>query len=147
MQLSWTGLKISIAGAKLNHLVQKDKIWDYGSMAEQVKTVFQQLEKAKKKEQTDFLRNYLTVRGYEYFKRKLARKEAKKNESFLKNVSIIEVHVKNKKLPDRFCALIKGTKKQLTDVIDLMNSDTTKVFSEQWLFLRKGDWWLLDKMK
>jgi hypothetical protein len=40
MKLSWYGLKISIAGAKLSHLVQKDKIWDHGSMTEQVKTTF-----------------------------------------------------------------------------------------------------------
>jgi hypothetical protein len=28
MKISWTGFKVSIAGAKLSHLVQKDKIWD-----------------------------------------------------------------------------------------------------------------------
>ena len=56
MKFSLIGIKISIAGAKLSHLALKDKIWDYGSMVEQVKTVFMQIEKAKKKD-----RRYLPI--------------------------------------------------------------------------------------
>ena len=38
--------EISITGAKLSHLVQKDKIWDHGSMAEQTKIIFYIVQKA-----------------------------------------------------------------------------------------------------
>ena len=40
MKLSWYGLRISIADAKLSHLVQKNKIWDHGIMIEQMKMIF-----------------------------------------------------------------------------------------------------------
>lgn len=148
MQLSWNGIKISIAGARLSHLVQKDGVWDYGSMIEQVKTVFMQMEKAKKKDQFEFLRKYMTIKGYECFRKKISGSNSEANENVLGTVSILEVHVRNKHFPDRFCALIKGTKKQLVNTIDSHNRNRiSENFSEQWLFLRQGDWWLLDKMK
>jgi hypothetical protein len=30
VKLSWKSLKVSIAGAKLSHLVQEEQIWDHG---------------------------------------------------------------------------------------------------------------------
>ena len=47
MKISWTSLKISLAGARLSHLVQKDKIWDHGCMAEQARIIFNLVHKAK----------------------------------------------------------------------------------------------------
>src|SRR6266536_5297959 len=120
MKLSWNSLKISIAGAKLSHLVQKDKIWDYGSMTEQVKNVFYQLEKAKNKKDAEVVKKYSTKNGFEKLKWDI--EALKKSGSFFKNsvlteISIIHVRPGKKEKPDRFKALIKGKRKNSEDLI------------------------------
>jgi predicted lipid-binding transport protein (Tim44 family) len=65
MKLSWNSLKISIAGAKLSHLVQKDKIWDHGSMAEQARIVFYLVQKTMINGNMDSLKKYLTASCFE----------------------------------------------------------------------------------
>src|SRR6186713_2586389 len=96
MKLSWTSLKISIAGAKLSHLVQKDKIWDHGSMAEQARIIFYLVQKARASENLFSLKKYCSISCYE----KLlvtAEKEKKKghtkiNDPVIKELAIVEVH-------------------------------------------------------
>jgi hypothetical protein len=147
MKISWTGIKISIAGAKLSHLVLKDKIWDYGSMTEQVKMVFMQIEKTRKKGQPEFVRKFMTIKGYEFFKSQTSN-GANQTEKILSDVSIINVKIRNQHLPDRFYALLNGSTKRMYNPVN--TGDRRKIsesFSEQWLFLRQGDWWLLDEMK
>jgi hypothetical protein len=87
MKLSWTGLKISIAGAKLSHLVQKDKIWDHGSMAEQARIIFYLVCKAKATGNIESLRKQCTISCFERLKKEFE-------------------NMNNR--PDMFCTLIKG---------------------------------------
>jgi PDZ domain-containing secreted protein len=153
MKISWTSLKVSIAGAKLSHLVERDKIWDHGSMTEQVKAIFYQVEKAKKKGEAELVRKYLSEKGFnqltKLFKTFYTDPSLSKN-AILTQISIIDVNAQTTKSPDRFTAFIKG-KRNSADVIAL---DRTKKeepaienFSEKWFFVRQGEWWVLDEMK
>ena len=71
MRISFTSIKVSIAGAKLSHLVKKNRVWDHGSMVEQVKAVFMQLQKFIAKGDEATIKKYLTAHGYELFKHKI----------------------------------------------------------------------------
>ena len=151
MKLSWNSLKISIAGAKLSHLVQKDKIWDHGSMTEQAKNIFYQVEKAKNKGETGGLKKYMSTNGFE--KLKAAIDAFEKPGAFFKNsvlteISIVQVQSGKKKKPDSFKALIKGKRKSFAGLIpDEIGNYGIENFSEEWLFVRQGEWWLLDGIK
>lgn len=154
MKLSWTSLKISIAGAKLSHLTQKDRIWDHGTMVEFVKIVFYQLQKIRHTGDGETLKKYLTIAGYEKLKKQM---DELKNVgkippniiSKLKDVCIIEVMPATKKHPDFFKALIKGYEvynpgNVNTSVETVKHDDIIHEFSEQWTFVRQGEWWLLN---
>jgi Fe-S cluster assembly scaffold protein SufB len=141
MKLSWNSLRVSIAGAKLSHLAQKDKIWDHGTMVELVKNVFYKMERAKAKGDAELVRKNVTVNVYH----QITQEIGKSNTVFLRTavlteVSIIEVSEKNNKNPDRFTALIKAKRKG-GNGISVVN------FSKRWEFVREGEWWLLDEMK
>lgn len=157
MKISWTSLKVSIAGAKLSHLVQRDKVWDHGSMIEQVKTIFFKLKRIKSNGNAEDLNKYLTENCYEKLEQELdvMEKDGKtwvvKN-LLIKEVSIIEVKAAKNKNPDCFTAMIKSIGIEFITNKDsaagLMNySDKVRTFSEQWSFVRRGDWWLLDGIK
>lgn len=142
MKISFTSLKVSIAGAKLSHLVQKDKIWDHGTMVEQVKNIFYKIEKAKSKSDPQLVKKNMTREAYlelVQFIHTRPEKSISKN-AILTEVSIIEVKEKNHKSPDRFTALLKGKRKH-----DEGNSIIN--FLQHWQFIREGDWWLLEEMK
>jgi len=144
MKLSWTSLKISIAGAKLSHLVQKDKIWDHGSMAEQARIIFYLVQKAKATGNIDSLKKQCTISCFDKIK---AEMERKSNDTFLKDpiikeLAIMDVQPGKNNRPDTFIALIKGVSK---DTIE--NNVYGNEFSATYSFSRQGDWWLLDGMK
>jgi len=151
MKISWTSLKVSIAGAKLSHLVQKDKIWDHGSMTEQVKNIFYQVEKAKSRRDAEVVKKYLTATGFEKLKTDV--QDAEKLRSIFKNamiteISIIQVRPGKKEMPDGFRALVKGKRKTSEDFIPIETSNYgIENFSEEWFFIRQGEWWLLDGIK
>ena len=148
---------MSIAGAKLSHLVQKDKIWDHGTMVEFVKIVFYQVQKVKNGEDTETIKKYSTAEGYEKLKKQVEelKRTGKRlviKNSRLKEVSVIEVMPAAKKHPDLFKALVKGyevydLENWNTSVQSVTHDDIIHEFSEQWSFVRQGDWWLLDEMK
>jgi len=154
MKLSWNSLKISIAGARLSHLVQKDKIWDHGSMTEQVKNVFYAVEKAKSKKNPAVAKKYTTAKAFQQLHQaimKMENTDVQKN-TVLTQVAILGLNVATIKNPDRFTALIKGKRK----VGERQNAQLETVthknfgvenFCEQWFFIRQGEWWLLDVMK
>lgn len=147
MHLSWNSLKISYAGARISHLAQKDAIWDFGSMIEQVKTIFMQIEKARKNGQPEFLKKYMTHNGYDSISKKMFDSWSRPGELILDKVAILEVHVKNKHLPDRFCALIK-VRRIMKEGADLSTRKAgSQNFSEHWMFHRQGDWWALHYLK
>jgi hypothetical protein len=153
MKISWTSLKVSIAGARLSHLVQKDKIWDHGTMVEQVKNIFYKIERAKNKNDAEPVKKNVTTQVYEKLNEqiKTSRQPVFKN-TVLTEVSIIEVNVRIGKGPDRFTALIKGKRKVEADEIIQTFKTTNKNFgienfSERWFFTRQGEWWVLDNIK
>jgi predicted lipid-binding transport protein (Tim44 family) len=157
MKISWTSFKISIAGAKLSHLVQKDKIWDHGSMIEQAKTIFFKLKRIKSKGKVEDLKKYLTENCYEKLQQELNELEKDRKTWVVKNllikeVSIIGVNAAKNQKPDCFTALIKAIGIEfITDkasITGIMNfSDMGRNFSEQLSFVRQGEWWLLDEIK
>ena len=155
MKLSWDSIKISIAGARLSHLVQKDKVWDYGSMIEQVKTVFMQMQKARNCGDAETIKKYMTLMGYHEFKKQIQLTGVRDNHDKYMNtqlieVGIVDVHSQKKSRPDSFKALLKE-KQALTEANTRFDATTTKQkrkpFEEYWLFVRQGDWWVLDEMK
>ena len=154
MKLSWNSIKVSIAGAKLSHLVQKDKIWDHGSMTEQARTIFFKVQRAKNAGAIEDLKKYLTAIGYEKLKKEIDGLERMDKTWIIKNpvikeVAVIEVHPAKNNKPDGFIALIKGRgiflitdKNKPKELIG--HSDHIHDFSIKWNFIRQGDWWLLD---
>jgi hypothetical protein len=139
MKISWTSLKVSIAGAKLSHLVQKDKIWDHGSMAEQARIIFYLVYKAKANGNLESLKKQCTVSCFNKLKTEI--EDAKpKNElvinPVIKELVIIDVQQGKSNKPDMFSALIKG----------VFNSGKPNGFKTEWLFMRQGDWWLLHEI-
>jgi predicted lipid-binding transport protein (Tim44 family) len=157
VKLSWTRLKISIAGARLTHLVQKDKIWDHGSMIEQAKTIFFKLKRVKGVGNIEDARKYLSADCFHKLKKELDDLEKNKKKWVIKNLLIREAAViavsenKNNK-PDCFTVLFKVVGIQFItgkdEIPGLANySVHVKDFSEQWSFVRHGEWWLLDSVR
>ena len=154
MKLSWNSIKVSIAGAKLSHLVQKDKIWDHGTMIEQVKMIFFKVQRAKNAGEIADLKKHLTIVSFEKVEKEMKDLEKKGKMWVIKNpvikeVAIIEVHPAKNNKPDNFIALLKGKgiffiadKNKSNGLID--HSDHIHDFSIKWDFIRQGDWWLLN---
>lgn len=143
MKISWIGLKISIAGAKLSHLVQKDKIWDHGSMAEQARIIFHLVQKERNKGNLEPLKKYLTVSCFEKLKKDTnenTNKISARKKPVIKELAVLEVHPGKNNRPDMFTALIQGFEKS-----EMEDKHSSK-FSDRWSFVRQGEWWLLDRM-
>jgi len=148
MKLSWTSLKISIAGAKLSHLVQKDKIWDHGSMAEQARIIFYLVQKAMINGNMDLLKKYLTASCFENLEKGMKQMEKNNNafeikEPVINELAVIEVYPSKNNKPDGFTAIITGEGKSRSK----KSNDQIKKFSARWSFIRQGDWWLLNEIK
>ena len=148
MKISWTSFRVSIAGAKLSHLVEKDRIWDHGSMVEQVKNIFYAIERAKTKNETEGIRKCVTAYGFEKLRAQIELMKERKTLSksaVLTGVSIVQVMPATKQKPDSFKALIKGKRKTEKDLVPAeIDNYGIESFSEEWLFVRQGDWWVLD---
>ena len=146
MKISWTSFKISIAGARLSHLVQKDKIWDHGSMAEQTRIIFFLVQKAKSNGDIESLKKICTISCFEKMQTGM-NEEGRHQEALIKNpiikeIAVTEVHPGKNNKPDMFTALIKGVSKDTTK-----HNDYGSEFSATYSFSRQGDWWLLDSIK
>lgn len=145
MKISWTSLKVSIAGAKLSHLVQKDQIWDHGSMTEQARIAFHVLVKAMNTHNFELLTKYCTTSCFEKLKTAM---NSNKSQNFfkaglvIKELVVISVHEGKNYKPDMFTALIKGDTKNYGIANDHKNK-----FSTQCSFVRRGDWWILDRVR
>src|SRR4030095_8653724 len=149
MKLSWNSLKISIAGAKLTHLVKKDQAWDHGSMIEQVKIIFQLLQKVKSKGESQLIKKYMTISGYEKLKKNMEVIQLTDHipavgDIELTDAAIIQVHEGTFTKPDNFSALVKG--RDASQLTGLKNHGVPD-FTEEWFFIRQGEWWLLDDIK
>ena len=146
MKLSWTNLKISIAGAKLNHLVQKDKIWDQGSMAEQARIIFYLVHKVKATGNTSSLRKQCSVACFEKLAEEIEWEEEKKVMTpVVRELVIVEVRARKNNKPDTFCALIRYYLKEA--ITEAVHGGSYRECLSKWCFVRQGEWWVLDKMK
>jgi hypothetical protein len=143
MRLSWTSLKISIAGAKLSHLVQKDKIWDHGSMTEQARIIFYLVQKAKNNENIESLKKYMTISCFEKLKMDMNKQQEDGllKEPVIKELAVMQVHPGKSNRPDMFTAFMKGVAK-----CDATVDSREKEFLSKWSFVRQGDWWMLDEI-
>ena len=144
MKISWDSIKISIAGARLSHLVQKDKIWDHGSMTEHARIIFYLVQKAKCNENIESLKKYLTLSCFEKLKKSISQgldSVFAMQDPVIKELAVMEARPGKNNKPDMFTALMKGSSK------DERRDDDANEFSAQWSFIRQGDWWLLDDIK
>ena len=144
MKISWTSLKISIAGARLSHLVQKDKIWDHGSMAEQARILFYLVQKAKKNGDMESLKRQCSNSCFEKLKKEMnkEKRSEQKDDPVIKELAVLEVHPGKKNTPDMFTAVIKTVNKS-----DVLNGINGRVDTARWFFVRQGDWWLLNYIR
>lgn len=142
MKLSWTSIKISIAGAKLSHLVQKDKIWDHGSMAEQARIIFYLVHKAKASGNIESLKKHCSMSCFKKIKVMIEERTGIVliNDPIIKELAVLEVQPGKANKPDMFTALIRGISK------DGINNNEIK-FSSHWFFVRQGEWWLLNEIR
>jgi len=146
--ISWKSLKISIAGAKLSHLVQKDKAWDHGSMVEQVRTVAVLLKKAFYRGDPEIIKKCLTESAFKKMKDQITRTgDQVITHRDLEEVSIIDVAPGKNGQPDRFTASLKFKKEEDHQFFSSSKSNGYHNASEQWLFVRQGGWWLLDEVR
>jgi hypothetical protein len=148
MKLSWNSIKISIAGAKLTHLVQKDKVWDHGSIVEQVRTTFIYLKKAFLRNDPSIVRRCTTADGYKKISDDIElEKEVAIIDAELLSIEIIAVITAKNHRPDKFKALLKLQKNKPTILTEPVGFYKTNRLTEQeWLFVREGNWWLLDEI-
>lgn len=146
-------LKISITGARLSHLVQKDKIWDHGSMVEQVRTVYIHLQKAFYKNDPEIVKKCMTAAGFRKVKYEMgqAAKDHRITDSHLVRTTIIDVDPSRNGHPDKFAALLKlkiETSPHKENVNGNLEAPKPAHNIEQhWCFVRQGDWWLLHEIK
>ena len=110
MKFSWNSVRISIAGAKLSHLAQKDKIWDHGSMIELAKNVFYKMEKARLQNNTELVKKSVTEKFYLQISKRIKEESAPGN-AMLTEVAIISVKEKTTQKADHFVALLNGKRK------------------------------------
>ncbi|MEJ8844719.1 hypothetical protein WG954_20155 [Lacibacter sp. H375] len=141
-------MKISIAGARLSHLVQKDKIWDHGSMAEHARIIFYLLFKSKAGGDMESLKRQCSLSCFEKIKAEIERGETAGSRiitPIVKELAIVDVQPGKNNKPDMFCAVIKYHVKETINGIETM--DHSKLFLAKWSFIRQGDWWMLDEIK
>ncbi|WP_327059379.1 TIM44-like domain-containing protein [Lacibacter sediminis] len=149
MKFSWTSLQISIAGARLSHLVQKDKIWDHGSMIENSRILFYLVQKAMNTGKIESLKKHVTLSCYQELEKEMDSIKKKgllnSNENpVITELAVISVCERKNNKPDMFKASIKGyLRKEGSTVLD----NNQHRFSFNCSFVRQGDWWLLHEMK
>ena len=147
MKISWTSLKISLAGARLSHLVQKDKIWDHGSMAEQARIIFHLVHKAKAGGNIESLQKQCSFSCFKKIEEEIAMGELGKSTiitPIIRELAIIDVQPGKNNKPDMFWSLIRYHVKETFKGIETI--DQSKEFIAKWSFVRQGDWWMLDKV-
>ena len=146
MKMFWYRLRVSIAGARLSHLAQKDRIWDHGSMTELVRIIFSLVLRTRSGGDMDLLKKQCSVSCF----KKLSCELDEINRTIptpaetpvIKEIAIIDVQPGKNNKPDMFTALIKGVSKDTTK-----HNDYGSEFLATYSFARQGDWWLLDKIK
>lgn len=146
MKISLDNIRISIAGAKLSHLVQKDKIWDHGSMAEQARIIFYLVQKARGNGNIESLKKQCTISCFEKLKMRMTEKDWQEETRLInpaiKELAVMDVFPGKKNKPDMFTALIKGVMNNESESNDQQNE-----FSAKCSFVRQGEWWLLDDIR
>jgi hypothetical protein len=139
MKLSWTKFKISIAGARLIHLVQKDNIWDHGTMAEQARTTFMMIQKATCQPGIEALKKQCMKGCFDRVKARLDAKDVFIEQPIVNEIAVIEVNPGKGERPDMFTVLINGQSK--------FNTSMVAPFSVEMCFAREGRWWMLSAIR
>jgi hypothetical protein len=148
MKFSLNSLKVSIAGARLSHLVQKDRMWDHGSMIEQVRTAFIYLKKAFLRNDPSAVKKCMTPECYKRISEEIQLKGSVITDADLLSVEIISVVPARNHHPDKFKALLRLKKTEEARLNDPVSFYKTNPLTEQeWLFVRDSNWWLLDEIR
>jgi hypothetical protein len=148
MKFFLESIRISIAGARLSHLVQKDRIWDHGSMTEQARIIFCLVHKSKSNGNIESLKKCVTN---SYFEKLVTEMNKAQNifwqseEPMITELAVIEVSLRKIHRPEMFVAVIKGHSK--TKAISPGKVDQPAKFSMHWRFVRQGEWWMLDGIR
>ena len=148
MKLGWKSIKISIAGARLSHLVQENSKWDHGSMIEQVKTVFIYLKKAYLRSDPSIVKKCLTAKAYKITEADIElQKENPFTDAELVSADIVSV-LPSKYNRDKFKVLMKfrPNRDRGLEFSPRPISGARRQFQQQWLFICEGAWWLLDEI-
>src|SRR5688572_15980182 len=148
MKISFESIKISIAGAKLSHLVQKNRAWDHGCMTEQARIMFYLVNKAKTNGNIESLKKYVTASCFEKLEKNINELEKNSTVWRIENPSVTElavIDVSPGKInkPDMFTAIIKGHSSKNDELPG--KTDERNKFTMHWSFVRQGEWWMLDK--
>lgn len=151
MKFSLESIKISIAGAKLSHLVQKDKIWDHGSMTEQARIIFYLVQKTKSNGNIESLKKYMTISCFEKLQKQVDEFEEhdmswQTENPVITELAVISVQPGKNNRPDMFTALIKGHSRRAGQE-QHGNADHSDKFSTEWSFVRQGEWWMLYEIR
>lgn len=147
MKFSLTSFQISIAGAKLIHLSQKDRIWDHGTMIETVKIIFKQVQKARIDGSMESAKKYVTINCLEKLQKQLWENEKidgrwQQENQVITELGVVSVRQARNNKPDMFTAIIKG----YSGISEYQNNVQKNKFSQRWCFIREGAWWVLDKV-
>ena len=148
MKFLLESIKISIAGAKLSHLVQKDKIWDHGSMTEQARIIFYLVHKSKSSGKLESLKKCVTSSYFETLVKDMNTAHNifwQGEDPVITELAVIEVSPRKINKPDMFTAIIKGHSK--TKEVATGKSIEPAKFSMRWCFIRQGEWWMLDEIR
>src|SRR5688572_8275021 len=148
MKFSLDSIKISIAGARLSHLVQKDKIWDHGSMTEQARIIFYLVHKSKSNGNIESLKKCVTSSYFERLVKEMSKAQNifwQSEDPVITELAVIEVSPSKINKPDMFIASIKGHWK--TQQVSPGNANAPGKFALQWCFVRQGEWWMLDGIR
>ncbi len=110
-------------------------------MTEQARIIFYLVQKAKETGNIESLKKQCSASCFEKLKTEMKAGEEQKSSLItnpvIKEIAIIEAHSGKKNKSDMFCALIRGSSKDVP----------LEKFTTQWSFVRQGDWWVLDQIK
>jgi len=143
-------LKVSIAGAKLSHLAQKNSMWDHGSMIEQVKAVFIYLKKAFLRHDQSIVKKCMTSEGFQKISKDIALKNWNNIiDAEIASIEIISVIPAKHNQADKFKALIKmkQASEEQSHILPVSFYKTNHIEEQEWLFVHQGGWWLLNEIK
>lgn len=132
-----------------------DSCWDLNAMKVRIEDVYFKVQEAWTKGDQQIAKDYVSQRLFDKHQRQLEEMHAKMRKNILENVQlhntkIVQVRDSEDDSKDQFWALIEGSMNDFTintvsgDAVNDENNHDS--FKELWLFIRKGQAWVLDEI-